>query len=161
MWIYWWFCYCDTQTWRLHPSFPQSHLMQFKPSNQSRTAYPDDILSPPTSPSYPKPQWLQAVLLAEGTVIDSCGARKRLLRLCDMTRTFLASSCREEREPGQVTPLSLSLSGFSAELFGKIMFLFVWCVFSSVVCFVKMLACLLLSGALGLCFVVHSLSKAK
>jgi len=55
------------------PSFPQSHLTQFKPSNKSRTAYPDDIRPPPPrSPPHRshtdcklnywlKEQWLTAV----------------------------------------------------------------------------------------------------
>lgn len=72
MYLFVLFCNCGTQTWRLHPSFPQLHVTQFKPSNQSRTAYPDDILPPLHSLPNPshngcklcywlREQWLTAV----------------------------------------------------------------------------------------------------
>lgn len=85
----------------------------------------------PLPPSQPKPQRLQAVLLAEGTVIDSCGARKRL---CHMTH-LLALSSRGERAGAGHTSLSFPLQ-LPCEVGNclKNKCFFLECVLSSVVC---------------------------
>lgn len=87
----------------------------------------------PSPPCNPEPQRLQAVLLGEGTVTDSCGARTRL---CHMTHMFELWAA-EDREPGRDTLLSLSLRlpTIQRTIWNTVFPICVRkCVFSSVVC---------------------------
>lgn len=146
-----------------------NHISQFKPSNQSRTAYPDDILPPPYIPPpnsshsdcklcyWLREQWLTAV--EQG---------RDCFRLCHMTHTFLA----EEREPGQVTlPSVFGWNVKKFEWFDKRCLIWVmWCVSLSEVCFQSdimlercwtICCCFRRWSFVLFCFVCQSLSRGK
>lgn len=158
------FCCCGTQTWYLHPSFPQSHLTQFKPSNQSRTAYPDDILPPPTPNPTPNPShsdcklccWLREQWLTAVEQGRDC------FRLCVKWLTPFRERERE-RQDSLRSLFELNAKSLNGLKNNNVFICVMWCVFSSVVCFKvalcwndEMLDCVLLSQALELCFVGQS-----